>query len=76
MLIVAILAAVVTIVLSAVAHNAFIRLLADRADARVKRVTEAETKADSAVGKALEVEKKIREVEKLLAAQASRALRR
>lgn len=76
MIAVAIVAAIVAIVLSAVSHNAFVRLLADRADARVKRVSEAEVKADAAMGKALEVEKKIREAEKLLAAQASRALRR
>ena len=73
---IAIVGAIVAIAIGIMARDGFVRMLADRADARVKRSAEAEIKAEWAATKVSELEKKLREVEKLVGAQMARAVRR
>lgn len=73
---IALVVALAVVVLAAIARDVAIRAFADRVDSRVKRCAEAETKADDALTRMNEVEKKVRELEKLVHATSARTVRR
>lgn len=70
-----VVAGVVLLALSLVARDSFVRLLADRADARVKRTTETEKVAHEALAEARAQTKKIRDVEVKVATALAKRVR-